>query len=212
MNPNTLQNLIETRKLNSDIIVFLDRLYTFEPSRLDYVNPEKNGNTPLITAIIANNTIIVKKLLELNATGILTNNDGKTALMVACTIPVPNLEIINMLLERKDVLQNIHLRNEKVGSVLHQCIAEGVNKDIIDLLIYKGATDHPRIGEPSTEEKSKSTVGGKRVQTRRRSNMRKSRCNLVIRKRKTCCIRPKKGHGCSSKRRISRKMKGNCSR
>jgi len=50
--------------------------------------------------------------------------------------------------------------------------------------------------------------GGKRSRTQRK-------CRLVVGKRETCCIKPKKGHWCWSKgtkRRISRKMKRNCCR
>ena len=145
--------------------------------------------TILMEACLKGLTDVVKMLLATGRFDINYKNEyGSTALLQACV--GKNEDTALALLDQPDI---------------------NVKKDP-EALAY--AMDHnlTRVVERMKMMLRGSVAGGKRAISKTQRK-RKSKCRLVVGKRETCCIKPRKGHWCWSKgtkRRISRKMKRNC--
>jgi hypothetical protein len=191
---------------------------------------EEDGNTALTLATDIGYVNIARELLKQKVDVNIADEEGYTALMNAFIHGYE--DIVRMLLDVPGI--DVMAKNNRGRTALSFC-----RKDMTEfrkILRSRGAKEAPskiiHTGFPRTSASAglnsyqsrvsqtlfrkslylPSVVGGKRSQTQRK---RKDKCRLVVGKRETCCIRPKKGHWCWSKgtkRRISRKMKRNCCR
>jgi len=151
-----------------------------------------SSDTPLIAASSHGLLDVVDALLAKGADVNITDSDGNSALMRACLNSKQDVAL--KLLNQPNI--DIHLINTQDDSAESLCS----DNNLVD------------VKNKIIELKKKPLTGGKRSRTQRK---RKDKCRLVVGKRETCCIKPKKGHWCWSKgtkRRISRKMKRNCCR
>jgi hypothetical protein len=165
-----------------------------------------NYYKPLIEAIRANNLTLVNALLTRPDINIeVRDSYGNTPLEIAYMFG--NATIALALLDNDRV--NINIRDNIWGKVGIGCYQKfSKNEDIVGALLRKGFNPQAESGAVEALNRLLQQQGGKRSRTQR-----KSKCRLVVGKRETCCIKPRKGHWCWSKgtkRRISRKMKRNC--
>jgi hypothetical protein len=153
----------------------------------------------------------------------LKDYEGNTALLRAVTSGIAP-EVLFLLLNIKEVDVNLP-SYIGVTPLMAACIRGRWEKGAMALLAHPEINIHKKDknGEGALEycedmpavrakliEMGATAGGGKRSRTQR-----KRKCRLVVGKRETCCINPKKGHWCWSKgtkRQISRKMKRNCCR
>jgi ankyrin repeat protein len=163
--------------------------------------------TPIITAAAYGYGEIVNSLLERGVNINAVDNTGKTALISA--LRWGKSDIAKILLEHPNI--NINIKDKDGNTALSICEKNPKMSEIADMLRRHTSNSLEKSEEKSEEEsEEKKLEGGRRTQRKR-----KRKCRLVVGKRETCCIKPKKGHWCWSKgteRQISRKMKRNCCR
>jgi len=129
---NMLLDTIRTQDIN-----FLERL--LKDPKLDVNSPiwvEPNtGINPLMMAILTNNPIIVKDLLDTKANPEITDKAGKTALMLAVENNAA-IEIISTLLNAK---ANPNIKDKSGKTALMLAVEKNSSIEIVKFLIDHGA-------------------------------------------------------------------------
>ena len=207
-----------TRGSERDAFSLIDRGASLQRVR-DY-----NGNTPLALACLWGRLNIALAIMTKPGVIIDTkNNDGDTPLINASK----NFNFTPVVDKLLKMGANVNHKNRFNETALQKACEKHCDEIALLLIIagakkepicmrYISGSHHPdglhldeqmdRVRKAMIQAYAVAPAAGGKRAISKTQRKRKGKCRLVVGKRETCCIRPRKG----TERRISRKMKRNC--